>query len=132
MAQLGLPDMRLPIQYALTYPLRVSQSGPRLDLAEIGALHFELPDEERFPALRIAREVGIAGQTYPTVLSAADDEAVTAFLAGALRFPQIAQVVESVIESHEPAEVSLESIWEADSWARRVAQFSIETLRSGR
>ena len=131
-AQLGLPDMRLPIQYALTYPERVLQPGRRLDLAEIGSLHFELPDNERFPALRIAREAGIAGQTFPTVLSAADDEAVAAFLAGDLRFPDIAQVVESVIELHEPTEVSLESIREADAWARKATQVTIASRQSRR
>ncbi len=128
-AQLGLPDMRLPIQYALTYPERVHQSGRRLDLAEIGTLHFEFPDKDRFPALELARQAGIAKQTYPTVLSAADDEAVTAFLAGDLRLPDITNVVASVIELHEPMEVSLEAIREADFWARNMAKNSIATLR---
>jgi 1-deoxy-D-xylulose-5-phosphate reductoisomerase len=132
MAQLGLPDMRLPIQYALTYPERVCQSGRRLELAEIGSLHFELPDNDRFPALDIARQAGIAKQTYPTVLSAADDEAVTAFLAGELRFPDITEVVASVIELHKPTEVSLESIRDADTWARSTAQSSISHVRSRR
>ena len=131
-AQLGLPDMRLPIQYALTYPERVRQTGRRLELAEIGSLHFELPDNDRFPALEIARQAGIAKQTYPTVLSAADDEAVTAFLAGNLRFSDITEVVASVIESHEPTEVSLDSIRDADTWARYTAQNRIATLRSRR
>ena len=130
MAQLGFPDMRLPIQYALTYPDRVHQSGRFLDLAEIGSLHFELPDVERFPALRLARQAGIAGRTYPTVLSAADDEAVAAFLSGDLRFPEIAQVVESAIESHEPTEVSLESIQDIDGWARNAARTAIAAFQS--
>ena len=131
-AQLGLPDMRLPIQYALTYPERVHQSGRRLELAEIGSLHFELPDNNRFPALGLARQAGIAKQTYPTVLSAADDEAVTAFLAGDLRFPEITEVVAAVIDLHEPTDVSLESIREADSWARKTARGIIPNLRSHR
>ena len=87
--------MRVPIQYALTYPERMRLSPRRLDLADIGVLDFERPDTERFPALRLAREAGIAGRTYPTVLSAADDEAVKAFLAGALRFIDIPAVVEA-------------------------------------
>jgi 1-deoxy-D-xylulose-5-phosphate reductoisomerase len=131
-AQLGLPDMRVPIQYALTYPERMRLSPRRLDLADIGVLDFERPDTERFPALRLAREAGIAGRTYPTVLSAADDEAVKAFLAGALRFIDIAAVVELVLEKHQPADVVLETIWEADRWARTVAGEAVTTMRSRR
>ena len=131
-AQLGLPDMRVPIQYALTYPDRMKLSTHRLNLAEIGALHFEQPDVERFPALRLAREAGAAGRTYPTVLSAADDEAVQSFLAGDVRFVDIPAVVECVIEKHQPAEVTLESIWEADRWARAVAAEAMATMRSRR
>jgi 1-deoxy-D-xylulose-5-phosphate reductoisomerase len=131
-AQLGLPDMRLPIQYALTYPDRTRLSVDRLDLAEIGALHFERPDTKRFPALRLAREAGIAGSTYPTVLSAADDEAVKAFLGGHLRFVDIAAVVELVIERHQPADVTLESIGEADRWARTAAAEAVTAMRSRR
>jgi 1-deoxy-D-xylulose-5-phosphate reductoisomerase len=129
-AQLGVPDMRVPIQYALSYPERMDLPTNRLDLAEVGALHFERPDTERFPALRLAREVGIAGRTYPTVLSAADDEAVVAFLAGELRFIDIPAAVETVIEMHQPTNVTLESIWDADRWARAAAREAICALRS--
>jgi 1-deoxy-D-xylulose-5-phosphate reductoisomerase len=128
-AQLGLPDMRLPIQYALTHPERLPLTDRRLDLAELGALHFKLPDEERFPALGLAREAGIAGLTYPTVLSAADEEAVSAFLGGALRFTDIPIVVEKALEQHEPERVSLEAIWAADDWARAVARDAIRKKR---
>jgi 1-deoxy-D-xylulose-5-phosphate reductoisomerase len=130
MAQLGLPDMRLPIQYALTYPERMTLSTRFLDLAEVGSLHFERPDTKRFPALRLAREAGIAGRTYPTVLSAADDEAVRAFLAGNLRFVDIPTVVEIVLDRHQPADVTLDSIWEADRWARVAAGEAVTALRS--
>ena len=129
LAQLGVPDMRVPIQYALTYPERMNLAADRLDLAEIGVLHFERPDIVRFPALRLAREVGIAGRTYPTVLSAADDEAVAAFLAGELRFTDISAAVETVIEKHQPAKVTLESIWDADRWARAAAREAITAMR---
>jgi 1-deoxy-D-xylulose-5-phosphate reductoisomerase len=131
-AQLGLPDMRVPIQYALTYPERMKLTTRRLDLAEVGALHFERPDADRFPALRIAREAGIVGRTYPTVLSAADDEAVRAFLAGDLRFVDIPAAVEIVLEKHQPADVTLESIWEADRWARTAAGEAVTAMRSRR
>lgn len=131
-AQLGLPDMRLPIQYALTYPERLKLSTNRLDLAEIGNLHFEQPDTQRFPALRLAREAGIAGRTYPTVLSAADDEAVKAFLAGGVRLTDIPEAVELVVEKHQPEDVTLGSIWEADRWARAATAEALTTLRSRR
>jgi 1-deoxy-D-xylulose-5-phosphate reductoisomerase len=129
-AQLGLPDMRLPIQYALSYPDRLNLSTKRLNLAEIGALHFEQPDTDRFPSFRLAREAGIAGRTYPTVLSAADDEAVKAFLAGDLRFVDISAAVELVLERHQPVDVTLESILEADRWARVAATEAVTALRS--
>jgi 1-deoxy-D-xylulose-5-phosphate reductoisomerase len=131
-AQLGLPDMRVPIQYALTYPRRMKLSTQRLDLAEVGALHFERPDTERFPGLRLAREAGIAGRTYPTVLSAADDEAVTAFLGGDLRFVDIPAAVEVVLEKHQPTDVTVDSIWEADHWARIAAREAVRAMRSRR
>jgi len=129
-AQLGMPDMRVPIQYALSYPERINLSTDRLDLAQVGALHFEVPDTERFPALRLAREVGIAGRTYPTVLSAADDEAVAAFLAGELRFIDIPTAVEIVLEKHQPTNVTLEAIWDADRWAHSTAREAICVMRS--
>jgi 1-deoxy-D-xylulose-5-phosphate reductoisomerase len=131
-AQLGLPDMRTPIQYALTYPDRLKLSTHRLDLAEVGTLHFERPDTERFPGLRLAREAGIAGRTYPTVLSAADDEAVTAFLGGDLRFVDIPAAVEVVLEKHQPTDVTVDSIWEADHWARIAAREAVRAMRSRR
>jgi len=131
-AQLGLPDMRMPIQYALTYPDRLKLSTHRLELAEVGALHFERPDTERFPGLRLAREAGIAGRTYPTVLSAADDEAVMAFLAGDLRFVDIPAAIEVVLEKHQPTDVTVDSIWEADLWARIAAREAVTAMRSRR
>ena len=131
-AQLGVPDMRVPIQYALTYPERMNLSADRLDLTEIGTLHFERPDTTRFPALRLAREAGATGRTCPTVLSAADDEAVKVFLAGELGFIDIPAVIEAVMEKHQPTTVTLESIAEADRWARIMARETITTLRSRR
>jgi 1-deoxy-D-xylulose-5-phosphate reductoisomerase len=121
-AQLGLPDMKLPIQYALTYPDRVPTVGDRLDLAAIHTLHFEAPDIAKFPALRLARDAGFAGRTYPTALSAADDEVVTAFLRGLLSFADIPAIVEEVLGAHQPETVTVDSIFTADRWARSAAR----------
>lgn len=121
LAQLGLPDMRLPIQYALTAPQRVSSPWPRLSLAEIGSLHFEPPDLDRFPALALARRAGEAGLTFPTVLSTADDIAVEAFLAGQIAFLDIPAVIAEALDRHTPPPaLTREAIAEADRWTRRV------------
>ncbi|MDQ2654021.1 MAG: 1-deoxy-D-xylulose-5-phosphate reductoisomerase [Chloroflexota bacterium] len=131
LAQLGLPDMRTPIQYALSYPDRLPRAGDRLDLAHVGSLHFMPPDPERFPCLRLAREAGIAGSTYPTVLSAADDVAVAAFLSGQITFPDIPAIINGVMESHAPVgTVTVESILAADQWARGTAE-SLVARRGG-
>jgi 1-deoxy-D-xylulose-5-phosphate reductoisomerase len=97
-AQLGLPDMRLPIQYALTHPRRLPSPAPRLSLAEIGPLTFERPDIERFPCLRIARDAGRMGPRATTALIAADEVAVAAFLAGGLDFAGIPRLVGAAVE----------------------------------
>ena len=95
--QLGNPDMRIPIAYALAWPERMPTPAQRLDLAAIGRLDFEAPDLQRFPALRLAREALEAGGAAPTVLNAANEIAVARFLAGAIRFPQIAAVVHEAL-----------------------------------
>lgn len=118
-AQLSLPDMRLPIQYALTYPRHAPSSCRRLSLAEVGSLSFATPDRDRFPALDLARRVGEAGSTYPTVLSAADEIAVEAFAAGQIGFLQIIEIVERVTDRHRPeGPIDFDSIAAADRWAR--------------
>ncbi|MGB3328401.1 MAG: 1-deoxy-D-xylulose-5-phosphate reductoisomerase [Thermomicrobiales bacterium] len=122
-AQLGTPDMRLPIQYALTYPDHLSSPGTRLDFTKLAPLTFEAPDLEKFPSLRIAREAGIAGQTFPTVLSAADEIAVEAFMHGNLTFLGIPRLVETVLAQHDPTPVrELQAVLEADRWARETAR----------
>jgi len=122
-SQMSLPDMRLPIQYALTYPEHVAGPCRRLNLADVGTLHFEPPDLARFPALAMARQAGEQGMTYPTVLSAADEVAVEAFLAGRISFLGMAEIVERALEAHEPAAVtSVEAVFEADKWARKQAE----------
>ena len=97
-AQLGLPDMRLPIQYALTYPQRLPSPAPRFRLADLGSLEFERPDEVRFPCLRIAREAGLAGPWATTALIAADEVAVARFRDGELGFTGIPRLVGAAVE----------------------------------
>jgi 1-deoxy-D-xylulose-5-phosphate reductoisomerase len=121
-AQLNQPDMRLPIQYALTWPRHHPGPVASLNLAEIGSLTFEEPDEDRFPALRLAREAGLSGGTYPTVYSAVDEVAVDAFAHGRLRFTAIPRLIETVLSRHSATPViSLDDVLDSDQWARREA-----------
>jgi len=123
-AQLSFPDMRLPIQYALTYPERwegVFRS--RMDFASVGSLNFEAVDLGRFPCLRIAREAAVKGGTYPAVLCAADEVAVELFLTKKIGFPGIADLVARTIECHNAvSQPSLDDIIAADAWARNAAR----------
>ncbi|HPC96091.1 MAG TPA: 1-deoxy-D-xylulose-5-phosphate reductoisomerase [Sedimentisphaerales bacterium] len=118
-AQLGEPDMCLPIQYALTYPKRVAGISRPLRLEEIGKLHFERPEPGTFRALTLAYEVARAGGTAPAVFNAANEAAVEAFLAGRIRFVRIMELIEHCLDVHEvsPA-TTLEELLEADAWAR--------------
>ena len=122
-AQLSLPDMRLPIQYALTYPERwEGPFRPSVDFSVMGSLNFEAVDLQRFPCLRIAREAAEKGGTYPAVLSAADEVAVDLFLRKKINFPDIPKLVERTLERHNVVNnPSLEDIIAADAWARGVA-----------
>src|SRR5699024_8092888 len=97
LAQLGVPDMRTPLAYCLSWPRRMTAPVDRLDLAALGSLTFEVPDEVRFPALRLARAALRAGGLQPAVLNAANEVAVEAFLAGRIAFPQIAAITEEVL-----------------------------------
>jgi len=118
-AQLGLPDMRVPIQFALLYPERVANELPRLSLAEIGTLTFAEPDTERFPCLRLAYAAARAGRSYPAVLNAADEEAVRLFLDGRIRFTQIPELIERALDEHEAFGMNaLADVERADAWAR--------------
>lgn len=121
-AQLGPADMRLPIQYALSYPERWPNPFRRVDLPTAGHLDFMAPDLMRFPALRLAREAGAVGNTYPTVLSAADEVAVHRFLRGEIGFLDIPTLVQHALDAHRPdGPLTLESIQAADQWARAFA-----------
>ncbi|HYM15151.1 MAG TPA: 1-deoxy-D-xylulose-5-phosphate reductoisomerase [Dehalococcoidia bacterium] len=119
-AQLGEPDMRLPIQCALTYPERMACDGvARLNLARTKELHFGEPDYGRYPALRLALEAGAKGGTWPAVLAAADEVAVELFAQGAVGFTEIAKLVDSALSAHSgTAEPTLDEILAADTWAR--------------
>jgi 1-deoxy-D-xylulose-5-phosphate reductoisomerase len=122
LAHLGTPDMRTPIAYALGWPRRMAAPSARLNLAEIGQLSFEAPDFERFPALRLAREALGEGGLAPTVLNAANEVAVKAFLDGAIGFMEIARTVERVLRLAAAGRGdSLEDIAGADRAARQIA-----------
>jgi 1-deoxy-D-xylulose-5-phosphate reductoisomerase len=120
LAHLGSHDMRIPIQYALSYPERMVSPAADLDLTLLGALHFEAPDILRFPALGLAYQAGQTGGTMPAVLNAANEVAVNKFLKGEIPFTGIAILVERVMEVHDLVKnPNLESILQADSWARQ-------------
>ncbi|MBL9143198.1 MAG: 1-deoxy-D-xylulose-5-phosphate reductoisomerase [Verrucomicrobiaceae bacterium] len=121
-AQLSHSDMCFPIQYAVTWPDRVSNSLKPIDFATLGALTFEAPRTQDFPALDLARHAGETGGTLPAVLNAANEVAVDAFLHGRLSFPAIWQSVERTMAKHQTiAHPTLDQIIEADAWARAVA-----------
>jgi 1-deoxy-D-xylulose-5-phosphate reductoisomerase len=120
---LGPPDMKVPIQYALTYPERRLLPGTELSLADIGQLTFESPDLDRFPSLRLAYEALRAGGTASTVLNAANEVAVELFLQGKLPFLRIFEMLEVVLAAHKiKSDPDLETIFEADRWAREEAR----------
>ncbi|MGG3837050.1 1-deoxy-D-xylulose-5-phosphate reductoisomerase [Paenibacillus thiaminolyticus] len=122
-AQLGVPDMRVPIQYALTYPKRLDSPAARLNLAEIGKLHFRDMDFERFPMMRWAYDCGRAGGTATTVFNAANEVAVARFREGEIKFLDIERIVYEIISGHERIlHPSLEEIKEADQRARAEAR----------
>ena len=122
LAHMGSPDMRTPIAYALGWPGRTGAPTKRLDLAEIGRLTFEAPDDRRFPALRLAREALSRGGGCPTVLNAANETAVHAFLAGQIRFLDIAATVERTLERLPGGGLdSLEDVYNLDRAARELA-----------
>lgn len=123
LAQLGQADMRTPIAYTLAWPARMATPVKRLDLAEIGSLTFERPDEVRFPALRLAREALAAGGAAPTVLSAANEVAVAAFLDRRIGFLDIASVVERTLQRVAAPQIdALETVWAIDREAREAAR----------
>ncbi len=124
-AQLGVPDMHLPIAIALSFPDRLDGVAPAPDLAALGQLSFEALDPVRYPAVALAREAGERGGTAPAVLNAANEEAVALFLQGQRRFVDIVPSVARALAAAEPTqELTLETVIEADRWARAHVQAS--------
>lgn len=118
-AQLGIPDMRVPIAYALTYPDRFECNLPSLDLATMENLTFEAPDFGRFPCLQLAFDAMEMGQTMPAVLNAANEIAVQAFLDELIPYKDIAELIRMVMHNHIPAKLNeLQDVLDADQWAR--------------
>jgi 1-deoxy-D-xylulose-5-phosphate reductoisomerase len=129
LAQLGLPDMRAPIQYALTYPERSTANFGRLDFAKVKSFTFEQPDTETFSALSMAYEAGRKGGFSPCVFNAANESAVHAFLSGKIEFLHIADIIRSCLNAFDASgPVSLESLLSADAWARKRAAEDITSL----
>lgn len=130
-AQLGEPDMRLPIQYALSWPDRFDYSFEQLDLVKAASLTFEAPDLEAFPSLKIAVDCGKAGGTLPCAFNAANEEAVNAFLHDKIKYLDIPYITAAVTQAHDNvAEPQIEDIEQADAWARAEAQRVIEGLQN--
>ena len=128
LAQLGITDMRLPIQYAFSYPDRWESPLPSLDLTRCGRLDFHVPDHRNFPCLRLAYRALEGDGGLPVVLNAANEVAVEAFLAGRLRFTAIPELIERAMDGHQPAAVtSLDAVRRLDAWARA---YSSELARS--
>jgi 1-deoxy-D-xylulose-5-phosphate reductoisomerase len=119
-AQLSPPDMRLPIQYALTYPERVAGPNPRLDWSRPCALHFEPPDRETFPGLELGFEVMRRGGTAGAALNAANEAAVARFLKGEIGFLDIVRASSAAVDHHRfDSRPTLDALWNVDAWARR-------------
>jgi 1-deoxy-D-xylulose-5-phosphate reductoisomerase len=125
-AQLGEPDMCIPIQYALTYPKRVAGIAKRLQLEKINKLTFEKPDLETFRALGLAYEVVRSGGTAAAVFNAANEAAVDEFLAGGIEFVTIVELIEHCLNKHDvKTSVSIEELLEADAWARKEVKLKV-------
>jgi 1-deoxy-D-xylulose-5-phosphate reductoisomerase len=128
-AQLGLPDMRTPISYAMRYPERMKLDLPSLDLTDIATLTFCKPDHDRFPCLNLGYESLRIGGTMPATMNAANEIAVDAFLNGGIRFTDIPEIIQSTMKAHQTKDVeSLEDALSADRWAREKAESFVHAL----
>jgi len=129
-AQMGLPDMKVPIAYALSYPERIKTGVKSLQLSKIKELTFFDPDFEKFPCLKLAFEVARKGRTYPAVLNAANEIAVQAFLEEEISFNEIYKIVSETVECHSPFDLgSLDDVLKADHWAREMAKKQSSTFK---
>ena len=133
LAQLSLPDMRLPIQYALTYPQREESPEAPLDLAQVRRLTFQRPDQKKFPCLQLAYDAADVGGTTPAVLNAANEQAVQAFLDEAIGFTDIPMVIGNTVSQHQLVRrPNLGEILAADGWARETARDQVSRIARGR
>jgi 1-deoxy-D-xylulose-5-phosphate reductoisomerase len=131
LAQLGMPDMKIPIAYALSYPERINNHLPRLNLAKAGNLEFIEPNSKKFPCLDLAYEAALRGGTAPAVLNAADESVVESFLHQRIKFVDLPKIIEKVLSAHEAIDrPSLDDIMEADRWARQKTREIIERMKS--
>jgi len=129
-AQMGIPDMKVPIAYALTYPERIINDLPALNLAETGSLEFRKPDMKKFPCLKLAYEAALCGGTAPVVLNAADEIAVSAFIENKIRFSDLPEIIEKILNCHNPVNnPSLDDILQTDLWAKRETGKIIERIK---
>jgi 1-deoxy-D-xylulose-5-phosphate reductoisomerase len=130
-AQLGIADMRVAIQYVLTYPARRKSNLPSLDLTALGRLDFEAPDLQRFPAVKLAYQAIQEGGTMPAVLNAANEIAVQAFLEGRIRFSGIPEIIERTMQQHDKRPMdSLETVLGAHHAALLAAEQFVDDLRT--
>lgn len=131
LAHMGRTDMRIPIQYALTWPERQGNPFPKLDFTKIAGLEFFAPDFDKFPALQLAYEVGRVGKSAPAVLNGANEIAVAAFLREQIGFMDIPALVQWVVEQHTPVEIEhFDHLLEIDQWARQQAQIFVQQHRA--
>ncbi|MGK7961054.1 MAG: 1-deoxy-D-xylulose-5-phosphate reductoisomerase, partial [Crocosphaera sp.] len=131
LAQLGLPDMRLPLLYALSWPERIYTDWEQLDLVKAGSLTFREPDHDKYPCMQLAYSAGEAGGAMSAVLNAANEQAVALFLEEKIAFLDIPKVIEKTCDSFRddnPSSPSLEDILEADNWARKTVLIAAESL----
>jgi 1-deoxy-D-xylulose-5-phosphate reductoisomerase len=127
---MGIPDMRTPIAYALTYPERIKNDLPLLNLVKTRNLEFHKPDMKKFPCLRLAYEAGVCGGTMPAVLNAANEIVVGAFLREEIKFVDLPGIIDKVLQKHKSVKKpSLEDILQADEWARVQTRELLERIK---